>query len=464
MTSTKYDIFISYRSTQRPWVEILANNLVAQDYNVFLDAWELYGGQNFTRKIFDALTNSRCALLLATPESADSGWVQEEYEYMMNLSKNRDDFYWIPLVLGEFPDFPFLSNIHAIDFADSQPETYRRAFYCLLSAIEQKAPGNNPYFDGPLQLPEPEQTATRELVEQERSFIDSVFAYLDSSMPVMLLAQMDVGTQHYAQALRQSAQQCYGTENVLHIFPPASSRADSTACFVRMAKQCGFDEGIGESWEWADALREQLEQGQRILLLVTGFENGPDNARAELAGELRSLLADFPLDLKLVLIGGKRLAEMKYKDGRMSLLNTLTEMRLPETGVQDLQKIYLQRYPQLQLDDAELQDLLEFTGGHPRLLEASLQARQVHQQDWQNHLKTGPLPSQLFTRFRSDADHLPLCSLLNKQQLGRYDVWPPDDLLRRLYWANLITPRKGQFVWRCEFIRQMGREMVACND
>lgn len=74
--TTEYDIFISYRSTCRPWVETLAHNLVAQGYKVFLDAWELYGGQNFTRKIYSALNSSRCALLIATPESADSGWVQ----------------------------------------------------------------------------------------------------------------------------------------------------------------------------------------------------------------------------------------------------------------------------------------------------------------------------------------------------------------------------------------------------
>jgi len=462
MNQTHYDIFISYRSTQRLWVETLAHNLQDQGYKVFLDAWELYGGQNFTRKIFDALNSSRCALLLATPEAAESGWVQEEYEYMLNLSKNQQDFFWIPLVLGDFPDFPFLSNIHAIDFADSQAETYRKAFQCLLCAIKQKPPGATPYFDGSLQIPEPQQSSKRPLVAQEQRFIDTIFNYLDASMPVMLLAQMDSNTQHYAHAIKQSAQQRYGANNVLHIFPPASSRANSAACFGRMAKQCGFDEHIAESWEWADALRDKLTQGQQTLLLITGFDNGPDNARAELAGELRGLLEEHPFELKLVLIGGNRLAEMKYKDGKMSLLNTLTETRLPEVGVQDMREIYLQRYPQLQIDDDELHTMLDFTGRHPRLLEACLQAKQSQQNDWQTKLKNGHLPSQLFTRFRGDADHIPLCNLLNKQQLGRYDVWPQDNLLRRLYWANLISHCNGQFVWRGEFIRETGKEMLAC--
>ncbi|MEZ5449866.1 MAG: toll/interleukin-1 receptor domain-containing protein [Thiolinea sp.] len=68
----QYDIFISYRSTQRDWAEALAHNLQSQDYKVFFDVWELRGGQNFTQAE-QALRHSRCAVLIATPEAAESG-------------------------------------------------------------------------------------------------------------------------------------------------------------------------------------------------------------------------------------------------------------------------------------------------------------------------------------------------------------------------------------------------------
>ncbi len=68
-----YDIFISYRTTRRPWVGVLADNLAAQGYKVFLDHRELVPGANFTCSIFDALQHSRLALLIATPEAAESG-------------------------------------------------------------------------------------------------------------------------------------------------------------------------------------------------------------------------------------------------------------------------------------------------------------------------------------------------------------------------------------------------------
>lgn len=462
MSHTAYDIFISYRTAHRQWVEALAHNLQAQGYTVFLDVWELTGGDNFTRKIFSALSNARFALLLATPDAAESGWVQQEYEYMFNLANSRADFRWIPLVLGEFPAFPFLSNVQAVDFGNSQPDVYRVAFQKLLHALKQEPPGARPYFAGALQLPEVEQPAARALIGQERSFLEGVFSYLDASTPLMILAQADTSTQHYIYAVRQAAERRYGAEKVLHVFPPASTRADSSAYFGQLAEQCGFNAGISESWEWANALRKRLMQGQETLLLVTGFENGTELARAELAGELRGLLEEHPFELKLLVIGGERLAAMKYQYGTMSFLNKLEEMRLPQANQRDVREIYLQRYPGLQLENGQLQAMLDFTGQHPRLLEACLQATRQGQSDWQTCVRHGSLPSQLFTRFRSDADAVPLCGLLRQDKLGKYDAWPQDELVRRLYWQNLITDCRGQFVWRCDFIRETGRELLGC--
>lgn len=155
MTVHQYDIFISYRFTQHDWAEALAHNLVAQGYKVFIDAWELYGGQNFTQAIEQALRSSRCAILIATPEAADSGWVQHEYELMFNLKQKGAGFFFVPVVWGKFPDFPFLDIVHAVDFGDSSEARYRKGFQRLLAALRQQAPGPAPCFDGLLKLPRP---------------------------------------------------------------------------------------------------------------------------------------------------------------------------------------------------------------------------------------------------------------------------------------------------------------------
>ena len=51
---------------------------------------------------------------------------------------------------------------------------------------------------------------------------------------------------------------------------------------------------------------------------------------------------------------------------------------------------------------------------------------------------------------------------MKNMTLGKYEPWPTDELLRRLYWNNLITRQGQDFVWRCDFIREIGRDLLGC--
>ena len=457
-----YDIFISYRTTHSNWVETLAHNLKAQGYRIFLDRWELIPGEDFPAKIHGAMKSVPCAILVATPDTCDSGWVQQELQLMINLKNSGSGFFFIPVVMGEFPDLPFIETIQAVDFGDSQPEIYRQAFQQLLCGLEQKPPGPGARFSGELQFPYRLAAADRPLVSSEHTFLDEVFSKLSTGLPLMILAQADTNTQVYARALRKHAETHYGAENVLHIFPPNSTRVDSGAYFGRLARQCHFEAPASESWEWADALAEKLDSGNELFLLVSGFENGADESRAELAGELRNLNERYPA-LRIVMMGSRRLAALKYAHGSMSLLNIADEMPIPELDSQDLPKIFGRIYPKLDLSPEQIQTAIAFTGGHPRLLHYCLQ-QQAHSADaCRQLLEQSPLPAQLFTHFREVKDPLALCALLSQEPLGKFDPWPADDLIRRLYWSNLIIRRGPHFSWRCNFIRQVGRELLECR-
>ncbi len=457
-----YDVFISYRTTHSNWVETLAHNLNAQGYEVFLDRWELIPGEDFPAKIHEAMNSVRCAILVATPDTCDSGWVQQELQLMINLKNSSSGFFFIPVVLGEFPDLPFIETIQAVDFGDSQPENYRRAFQRLLCGIEQKPPGPDASFSGELQFPAHRSDADRPLVSSEQTFLDQVFGQLSTGLPLMILAQADTNTQVYARALRTHAEKLYGAENVLHIFPPNSTRVDGGAYFGRLARQCYLENPVSESWQWAEALAARLDTGNEIFLLVSGFENGADESRAELAGELRQLNERYPA-LHIVMMGSRRLAALKYAHGSMSLLNIAEEMPIPEPDPRDLSQIFGRIYPQLSLSDDQLQAVIAFTGGHPRLLHHCLQQNADSAETCQQLLEQSPLPAQIFTHFHEVKDPLALCTLLAREQLGNYDPWPADQLLRRLYWSNLIVRRGPFFCWRCDFIRQAGREILACR-
>ena len=171
-----YDIFMSYRTTHADWVETLAYNLKAQDYSIFLDHWELIPGQYFPNAIYQALKNSRCAVLVASPDASDSGWVQQELQLMITLQNSGSGFFYAPIVIGEFPALlPFLETVQAVDFGDSSPALYRRAFQRLLCGLQQQSPGPDPMFKGELRLPKIDTGIRRPLVQSEQTFLDVVF-------------------------------------------------------------------------------------------------------------------------------------------------------------------------------------------------------------------------------------------------------------------------------------------------
>src|SRR5215831_96983 len=457
-----YDIFMSYRTTHADWVETLAHNLKAQGYSIFLDRWELIAGQHFPGTIYQALRNSRCAILVASPDASDSGWVQQELQLMITLQNSGSDFFYVPIVIGEFPDLPFLETVQAVDFGDSSPEFYRRAFQRLLCGLQQQPPGPDPMFQGELRLPKIDTVTRRPLVQSEHTFLEAVFTQSETGRPLMILAQADINTQIYGRALRRRAETLYGADSVFHIFPPNSSRADSAAYFGRLAKQCHLERDITESWHWAEALSQKLDSEQDVFLLVTGFENGPAESRGELAGELRQLNERYRA-LRVVMMGGEGLAALKYASGSLSLLNIAEELPIPQLTHRDLHHLFGQQYRQLNLSPQQLQTVLEFTGCHPRLLPYYLQQGADSAQACEQVLRQSPLPTQLFTRFHAEKDRLLLCALLAQPELGRFTLWSDNELLRRLYWANLITRRGQNFVWHCEFIRQTGREVLECG-
>ena len=111
----KYDVFISYRSEYKPWVETLARNLERQGLTVWLDDWRKRPGDLITETLDKAMMDSRAGVLVVTPEAVASGWVQEEYASML-ARERKGGFRLIPVILRETEGFPFLRNRVWIDF------------------------------------------------------------------------------------------------------------------------------------------------------------------------------------------------------------------------------------------------------------------------------------------------------------------------------------------------------------
>ena len=69
---------------------------------------------------------------------------------------------------------------------------------------------------------------------------------------------------------------------------------------------------------------------------------------------------------------------------------------------------------------------------------------------------------QLFKPFADEKE--PLCDWLAREELGQpFVLWHHDELLRRLYWANLLVERNGGFSWRCDAIQKVGQRVLKCE-
>jgi hypothetical protein len=101
----RWHVFLSYRSVNRPWVINLYDVLRGHGHEVFLDQVVLTGGDRLIRKLQEGLDQSQAGVLVWSSASADSEWVEREYEVME--SKAGANFRFVPVRLDdrELPTF-----------------------------------------------------------------------------------------------------------------------------------------------------------------------------------------------------------------------------------------------------------------------------------------------------------------------------------------------------------------------
>jgi hypothetical protein len=120
-------IFISYSRKDIAFVRKLAGDLEKAGYSVWWDVSGLRGGDDWVRVIPAAIKASDTFIVVLSPNSAVSQWVEKEYTQALYLRKKI-----IPLML-EQSDVPFgLNNINYIDFTS---ELYAANLNKLLNAL-----------------------------------------------------------------------------------------------------------------------------------------------------------------------------------------------------------------------------------------------------------------------------------------------------------------------------------------
>ena len=461
-----YDIFLSHNSENKDWVRTLAQNLKANNYKVFLDEWELKGGQKYVPKLFEAIKDSRMGIIVVSPEAFESGWVKEEYEQMLIQEKDNQHFTIIPVLYGSHvPDFPFLKTRHCVDFRD--PSAYRKAFYQLMCAIENKSPGPDIHLTIEPEIPNFQNDgSSSQLKDGEKAFLNDFFEMFLTKKAVLLFSQAHRLKGILRQSILDHARELFGDTNVCDVIPPYSPDADLKVYFSNIADQCGFSETIDTAVDFSTEFGKRMQNHGRQFLLITGFEHSNEEGQKALAAELRILNERFHDTFYLLICGGEKLSDLYYT-GTLSFLNQAEAYDLPDLTINDVFLLMEEQQCPCKISRQTAQDMLTHSGSHPRLITQCFdfidkQGNFLHEKYIETQ-KMSPFVWQLFTPFVRDPENKGrLCELLNQEIVTHFSPYLHDPLIKSLYWKNLIKKDSSgkKLIWRCELLKAIGREIL----
>lgn len=127
-----YDVFISHSSIDKEAATRLAVDLKERGYAVWLDKWEILVGHNIVDQVFRGITESEFLVVVLSPASCQSKWVQEELTTAKISEIEQREVTILPVRL-EPCDIPVsLKNKRYADFAESWDEGLRE----LTTAID----------------------------------------------------------------------------------------------------------------------------------------------------------------------------------------------------------------------------------------------------------------------------------------------------------------------------------------
>ena len=130
-------VFISYSRKDQAFVERLVEDLKKTGLDVWYDLSGLEGGSRWRAEIQNAIKNSRYVLVVLSPDSIESEWVEREFLFASNLKLKI-----IPLLYRQC-DLPM--NYLNLNFIDVQGKKYPHNFKEIMEALDIKpAPGSLP--------------------------------------------------------------------------------------------------------------------------------------------------------------------------------------------------------------------------------------------------------------------------------------------------------------------------------
>jgi hypothetical protein len=113
------DLFVSYSSKDKPFVERLAADLNRHKVKIWVDALEMQIGDSLNKKIQHGISNSGWLGIVLSPDSVASPWVEKELNAALELELERQSVFVLPLLYRECKIPLFLRDKVYADFRNS---------------------------------------------------------------------------------------------------------------------------------------------------------------------------------------------------------------------------------------------------------------------------------------------------------------------------------------------------------
>jgi TIR domain len=147
-----FHAFLSHAHVDRAQADYLYDFLWrVADVPVWYDAVNMPPGAPFAHGLYEAILNSRTAIILLSKRSVDRGWVEEEYRAAQNQHAKHKDFRVIPLRLDEVEPPDFLTNLSNIEIGQGELNSTAaaqilKALYLPPHITPDPAHGKHTYF------------------------------------------------------------------------------------------------------------------------------------------------------------------------------------------------------------------------------------------------------------------------------------------------------------------------------
>ncbi|MGW2836027.1 TIR domain-containing protein, partial [Streptomyces sp. NPDC001286] len=149
----RFDVFVSYAHEDEPWARVLAENLHRLGLDVWLDQWQVSGGDLVASRLQDGLAKASAVVAVISRFWVDSGWCGEEFAAAVTAAVERRQRL-IPVLLGEVALPPFLASRFRIDFRHvASPQQYENLVRQVERAVRGLSSRQPPEGGGPLVAP-----------------------------------------------------------------------------------------------------------------------------------------------------------------------------------------------------------------------------------------------------------------------------------------------------------------------